>query len=320
MIMVITLHKMIHIEDIQAPELDIYARLHEAQLRHYYEPDGGIFIAESARIIARALEAGCQPISILVDERELAGAGEKEEIDFTCDNLQNREEILRILKKYEEIPVYTASEAVLRQITGIHLTKGILCAMRRPKLPAVQEICEGKTTPMQGVDGAEDTDTAKESGAAGIRRIAILEKVENPTNVGAIFRSAAALGVDAILLTQGCSDPYYRRAARVSMGTVFQVPWTYLDGAWPEEGMTQLHALGFKTAAMALDENAVPIDDPRVMGEEKLAIILGSENYGLEEKTVAACDYSVMIPMSHGVDSLNVAAASAVAFWQLCRK
>ncbi len=298
--------KIIHLQTFDAPELDVYARLGEAQLRHYYEPHGGLFVAESTKVITRALDAGCKPQSILVEEKELVkvygadGAGDAGSTNGTVEisekNLQSRDELVQIVERCGDIPIYTASREVLGQITGINLTKGIFCAMHRPVQPTMEEICS-----------RED-----------VRRIAILEEVVNPTNVGAIFRSAAALGVDAIFLTKACSDPYYRRAARVSMGSVFQIPWTYIDRKWPEEGMEVLKKFGFKTASMALEERSVPIDDEQVMSEEKLAILLGSESYGLSTETIKASDYTVLIPMAHGVDSLNVATAAAVAFWQLC--
>lgn len=267
----------IEIKDFDAPELDLYARLSEVQLLRYYEPKEGIFIAESPKVIGRALDAGCVPISMLAEPKQIEGEGKE------------------ILERCPEVPVYTAEFSVLTRLTGFPLTRGMLCAMHRPKLPAVEEIC------------------------AGARRIAVLENVVNPTNVGAIFRSAAALHMDAVLLTYGCSDPLYRRAARVSMGTVFQIPWTKFSKhqPWPDESLSLLKEMGFRTAAMALSEDSVSIDDPKLMEEEKLAIILGTEGDGLASQTIADCDYTVKIPMSHGVDSLNVAAASAVAFWQL---
>ena len=269
--------QIIEITDLSAPELDVYARLTEAQLLNRFEPAKGMFIAESPKVIHRALDGGCQPVSLLMDRKDIDGSARE------------------ILARCPEIPVYTADESVLCQLTGYHLTRGVLCAMRRPAKPSLEEIC------------------------AKANRIVILENVQNPTNVGAIFRSAAALGMDAVLLTPGCSDPLYRRSARVSMGTVFQIPWTF-TGAWPEEGMAQLKALGFKTAALALSDRSVSIDDPALMAEEKLALLLGSEGDGLTDQTIASCDYTVKIPMYHGVDSLNVAAASAVAFWQLRRR
>ena len=271
---------IIEITDFAAPELDIYARLTEVQLLNRHEPEKGIFIAESPKVIERALDAGCIPVSILVEKKHVEGQAKE------------------IIKRCGEIPVYTAEFDVLTQLTGFQLTRGMLCAMYRPKLPTVEEVC------------------------TNARRIAILENVVNPTNVGAIFRSAAALNMDAVLLTKACSNPLYRRAIRVSMGTVFQIPWTFLEqeGEWSKQGMELLHRLGFKTAAMALRDDSVCIDDAQLMSEEKLAIILGTEGDGLATDTIADCDYTVRIPMSHGVDSLNVAAASAVAFWQLGRK
>ena len=274
------MRNIIEINDIAAPELDVYARTSEVQLFRYYEPDPGIFIAESPKVIERALNAGYAPISFLVEHKDLEG------------------EAKYILDKYPEIPVYTAEYDVLVKMTGYALARGMLCAMRRRQMATIEEICRNTS------------------------RIAILENVVNPTNIGAIFRSAAALHMDAVLLTNGCSDPLYRRAARVSMGTVFQIPWTYFDKktAWPDDGMKIVKNLGFKTVAMALREDSYSIDDPELLAEEKLAVILGTEGDGLASQTIADCDYTVMIPMSHGVDSLNVAAASAVAFWELGRK
>lgn len=273
--------RIIPITDFMAPELDVYARLSENQLYHLYEPDAGIFIAESPNVIERALNAGYEPLSFLAETRELYGDAQ------------------RILMRCEHTPVYTAEFEILTRLTGFALTRGLLCAMRRKPLPTLEAVC------------------------AGARRIAVMERVMNPTNVGAIFRSAAALGMDAVLLTPGCSDPLYRRAARVSMGTVFQIPWTFLDekiSSWPEEGQKILRQLGFRTAAMALKQDSVSVDHPALMAEERLAIVLGTEGDGLSEKTIADCDYTVMIPMAHGVDSLNVAAASAVAFWELGKR
>ncbi|HBN56426.1 MAG TPA: rRNA methyltransferase [Lachnospiraceae bacterium] len=272
--------RVVRITDFSAPELDVYARLREVQLLNRHEPWKGIFIAESPRVIERALDAGCIPLSFLAEEKYLEKEAEE------------------LLKRCGDIPVYTAGMDVLAQITGYKLTRGMLCAMRRPLLKTVREVC------------------------ADARRIAVLENVVNPTNVGAIFRSAAALGMDAVLLTPDCSDPLYRRSVRVSMGTVFQIPWTYLEGegTWPEEGMALLKELGFRTAAMTLAEDSVSVDDPQLFSEEKLAVILGTEGDGLSADTVADCDYRVRIPMLHGVDSLNVAAASAVAFWELSGK
>jgi tRNA G18 (ribose-2'-O)-methylase SpoU len=271
---------IIEITDFTAPELDVFARLNEAQLLHYHEPEMGLFIAESPKVIMRALDDGYVPVSFLVEQKHIEG------------------EAREIIRRCAEVPVYTAQTEVLSQLTGFPLTRGALCVMKRRKLPSLQEIC------------------------AKAHRIAILENVVNPTNIGAIFRSAAALNIDAILLTPACSDPLYRRASRVSMGTVFQIPWTYLADKscqWPMPCLNQLKELGFKTAAMALSDKAVDIDDPQLMAEEKLAIVLGTEGDGLADSTIAQCDYTVCIPMSHGVDSLNVAAASAVAFWQLTR-
>jgi tRNA G18 (ribose-2'-O)-methylase SpoU len=272
---------IIEISDFSAPELDVYARLTEAQLLNRFEPAKGMFIAESPKVIERALNAGCQPVSLLMERKDIDGAA--------C----------QIIERCGDIPVYTADRDVLAQLTGFQLTRGVLCAMRRPPLGSVEQIL------------------------AQAKRIAVLESVQNPTNVGAIFRSAAALGMDAVLLTPGCSDPLYRRSARVSMGTVFQIPWTFIGDTiadWPEAGMQRLRSLGFKTAAMALSDDSVSIDDPRLAAEEKLAIILGSEGDGLTDTTIADCDYTVKIPMYHDVDSLNVAAASAVAFWELRAK
>ena len=291
---------IIKITDFTSHELDIYARLSENDLLCRHEPEKGIFIAESPNVIERALNAGCIPLSILIEENELKK---------TAHKILSRPEC-------ETIPVYTAPFEILSQLTGFQLTRGLLCAMKRPPLPTVEEVCKNA------------------------RRIAVLENVVNPTNVGAIFRSAAALNMDAILLTAGCSNPLYRRASRVSMGTVFQIPWTYIcpdipkkspenlkykmtnttPPSWPEDGMKQLQELGFKTAAMALTNDSISIDSPELQKEEKLAIILGTEGDGLAATTIADCDYTVKIPMSHGVDSLNVAAASAVAFWALGRK
>ena len=273
---------IIEITDFQAPELDVYARLSENQLLNRCEPEKGMFIAESPRVIERALDAGYRPVSCLVEKRHIEG--EAKEIIRRCGEIGN-------------VPVYTAEFDVLTQLTGFKLTRGMLCAMRRPPLPEVRQICEGS------------------------RRIAILENVVNPTNVGAIFRSAAALGIDAVLLTPDSSNPLYRRAVRVSMGTVFQIPWTFFEkDAWPEKGIRLLRELGFRTAAMALREDSVSIDNQKLLAEKKLAIILGTEGDGLASSTIADCDYTVRIPMSRGVDSLNVAAASAVAFWELGRK
>lgn len=265
--------RVIEITDFSAPELDIYARLTENQLVNRANPENAMFVAESPVVIERALDSGCVPVSFLMEKKHVDGKGKT------------------IIARCPDIPVYVAELEVLTKLTGFHLTRGMLCAMRRPKLPSVNEIC------------------------ADAARVAVLENVMNPTNIGAIFRSAAALGIDAVLLTHAGSDPLYRRAVRVSMGTVFQIPWTYL----PEESDWQdlLHGLGFKTAAMALRDDSYSIADERLKEIKKLAIVLGTEGDGLASSTIADCDYTVKIPMSHGVDSLNVAAASAVAFYQL---
>ncbi len=269
----------IEITDFSAGELDVYARLSETQLFHYHEPEPGIFIAESPKVIERALDAGCEPISILAA---------REQTDKDTRMVMERCE-------KRKVPVYTAERSLLSKLTGFPLTRGLLCAMNRPPRPSVSQVCQNA------------------------RRIVVLERVMNPTNVGAIFRSAAALNMDGIVLTPGCSDPLYRRAARVSMGTVFQIPWTYLDRnlSWPEEGMRCLKEMGFETAAMALKEDSIGLNDSRLRETRRLALVLGTEGDGLSEETIADCDYTIRIPMSHGVDSLNVAAASAVAFWQL---
>lgn len=269
---------VIEITDFSAPELDIFARLTEAQLRNKREPEKGLFIAESPKVIERALNAGYEPVSLLMERRHIDG--------------QARE----LAQRCPELPIYTGDSDLLANLTGYELTRGILCAMRRKLLPTVEELC------------------------AGARRVAVLEGIVDPTNVGAIFRSAAALNMDAVLVTPTCCDPLARRSVRVSMGTVFQIPWTRIGARadqWPQPGMDRLKSLGFKTAAMALSDNSVSIDDPRLLSEDRLAIILGTEGDGLSRRTIADCDYSVKIPMAHEVDSLNVAAASAVAFWQL---
>ena len=269
---------IIEITDFNDPALDVYARLTENQLLNREDPDNALFIAESPKVVERALNAGYQPVSVLVEDKHIEGQAKE------------------VIARCGEIPVYTAPFDVLTQLTGFKLTRGVLCAMKRPKLPTVEEVCKDA------------------------RRIAILENVMNPTNVGAIFRSAAALGMDAVLLTPACSNPLYRRAIRVSMGTVFQVPWTFLgseDDHWPQPGLDRLKAMGFRTAAMALSDDSISIRDPRLQDCQKLAIILGTEGDGRAQGTIADCDFTVRIPMTHGVDSLNVAAASAVAFWQL---
>ena len=269
---------IIEVTDFLAPELDIYARLTENQLFHCYEPEEGLFIAESPKVIERALDAGYMPVSFLLERKHVCG--------------QARE----ILARCEGVPIYVAELEILTRLTGFPLTRGALCAMRRRLPPEVKEIC------------------------AEACRVVVLENVMNPTNIGAIFRSAAALNMDAVLLTPGCCDPLYRRAIRVSMGTVFQIPLTYLSrktAEWPQPGIKFLRELGFKTVAMALNEEAVSIRDQRLAAEKQLAIVLGTEGEGLTDDTIADCDYTVRIPMAHGVDSLNVAAASAVTFWEL---
>ena len=272
--------KIIHINDFSDPALDVYVRLTGAQLRNKLEPERGIFIAESPTVIDVAINSGCRPISILTDERLLGG------------------DVDAIIRKCGDIPVYTASRDLLTRMTGFELTRGALCAMHRPTLPSVEELVRDA------------------------RRIAVLEAVADSTNIGALFRSAAALGIDAVLITPTCCDPLCRRAVRVSMGTIFQVPWTRIGQVpedWPSNGLHRLNALGFKTVAMALTDKSVSIDDEKLKNEEKLAIILGTEGDGLSKSTIASCDYTVRIPMKHNVDSLNVAAAGAVAFWELTK-
>ncbi len=268
------MNRIIEITDFFAPELDVYARLSEVQLLNREFPEKGLFIAESPKVIERALDAGYEPVSCLMEKRHIEGEGK------------------HILARLNDIPVFCAEFDILTQLTGFKLTRGMLCAMKRKPLPEVKELCENKS------------------------RIVVLDKVMNPTNVGAIIRSAAALGMDAVLLTPGCSDPLYRRAARVSMGTVFQIEWTFL----PDDSLDEIKNLGFKTVAMALKDNSVSIADPRLASEDKLAVIMGTEGDGLADHTISECDYTVKIPMYHGVDSLNVAAASAVAFYQLGNK
>lgn len=271
---------IIPVTDFSAPELDVYARLSENQLVNRADPEHGLFVAESPLVIQRALDAGCVPVSFLMEYRHIAGKG------------------AALLERCKGVPVYAAELEVLTQLTGFHLTRGMLCAMYRPKLPAAGAVC------------------------AGARRVAVLENVMNPTNIGAIFRSAAALGMDAVLLTHAGSDPLYRRAVRVSMGTVFQLPWAVIGdspGDWPGPGLVRLRALGFRTAALALTDDSLPLDDPALTGPDRLALILGTEGEGLSPATIAESDYTVKIPMAHGVDSLNVHAAGAVAFWQLGR-
>lgn len=272
---------VIEITDFSAPELDVYARLTERELYSQFHPKEGLFIAESPNVILRALDAGFQPLSLLMERKHVEG------------------QAAEVIARCGDVPVYVSTLDVLTRLTGFQLTRGVLCAMYRRPLPDAGALLQNA------------------------HRVIVLENVMNPTNVGAIFRSAAALGMDAVLLTPACSDPLYRRAVRVSMGTVFQVPWTYLGDAvadWPEKGMEILRGHGFKTAAMALCDDSVSIDDAALMAEDKLAVILGTEGDGLAQNTIAGCDYTVKIPMSHGVDSLNVAAASAVACWQLGRR
>ena len=269
---------VIEVTDWSLPDLEVFARLTEAQLRNRLEPEKGLFIAESPKVITCALDAGCEPVSLLMEKRHIHGQARG------------------IIERCGDIPVFTADGDLLAGLTGYRLTRGILCAMRRPRSPRVEDLC------------------------AEARRIAILENIVDATNIGAIFRSAAALHIDAVLTTPSCCDPLNRRAVRVSMGTVFQVPWTRIGNdpsAWPQPGIARLHRLGFQVAAMALKDKANSIEDPRLLAVEKLAIVLGTEGDGLAPRTIADCDYTVCIPMSHGVDSLNVAAASAVAFWQL---
>lgn len=280
---------VIEIKDFNAPELDIYTRCTEARLLNKDHPEEGMFIAESPKVIGRALDAGYEPLSVLVEKKQM----------------EENEETSQIMNRFDDtkVSIFTADFEVLTKLTGFKLTRGMLCAMRRKPLRKFQDLCDG------------------------INRIAILENVQNPTNVGAIFRSAAALNMGAIFLSPGCSDPLYRRASRVSMGTVFQIPWTFIRDSnemrckreviWPKQVIAELKKLGYKTAALALTDDSVSIDDSELMKEEKLAVILGNEGEGLENETIALCDYTVKIPMTHGVDSLNVAAASAVAFWQL---
>ena len=272
---------IIEITDFHAPELDPYARLTQNQLRNRLEPEKGIFIAESPKVIDRALDAGYKPVSLLMERKQITGPA------------------AGILSRCGDAPVYTADREMLAELTGFELTRGVLCAFHRPAPRPVEELCKNA------------------------RRVAVLEGIVDSTNVGAIFRSAAALNMDAVLINPSCCDPLCRRAVRVSMGTVFQVPWGQLGETpadWPEKGMDILHSLGFKTAAMALSDRSVSIDDEQLAKEPKLAIVLGTEGDGLAAGTIASCDYTVKIPMSHGVDSLTVAAASAVAFWQLGRQ
>lgn len=272
------LANIIKIDSFDSPELDVYVRLTGAQLRNKLEPEKGIFIAESPTVIEVALNSGCEPVSLLTEERLINGA------------------VSKIIERCPKLPIYTASREVLARLTGFELTRGALCAMKRPKLNTVEDLCRNA------------------------RRIAVFEAIADSTNIGALFRSAAALNIDAVLVTPTCCDPLCRRAVRVSMGTVFQVPWTKIGERhtdWPEKGIERLRSLGFKTAAMALTLDSVSISDERLTSEDRLAVILGTEGDGLSKSTIAKCDYTVRIPMAHGVDSLNVAAAGAIAFWQL---
>ena len=272
---------IIEITDLADPALDVYARLTEAQLRNRLRPEDGLFIAESPKVIGYALDAGYAPVSLLLERRHIAGKA------------------ATLLARVGEIPVYTAEPALLERLTGYPLTRGVLCAMRRRPLPGAEELCRDA------------------------RRVAVLEGIVDTTNIGAIFRSAAALGVDAVLLSPSCCDPLNRRAVRVSMGTVFQVPWTYLGDSpadWPEAGLKRLKALGFESVALALSDDSLDIDDPALASRPRLALVLGTEGDGLAPATIARCDFTARIPMAHGVDSLNVAAAGAVAFWELCRR
>ncbi|MCI7768131.1 MAG: RNA methyltransferase [Oscillospiraceae bacterium] len=269
---------IIHVSDLSEEGVSVFSRLTEAQLRNRLEPEKGIFIAESPKVIDLALNEGYEPVSLLMEPKHIEGQGKE------------------IIERCGDIPVYTAERSVLAQLAGFELTRGVLCAMRRPILPSPEEICKNA------------------------RRIAVLEDIMDSTNIGAIFRSAAALNIDAVLITPSCCDPLCRRAVRVSMGTILQVPWTRIGNIpadWTKNGTDKLRAMGFKTAAMALSDNSVSIDDPVLKSEERLAIVLGAEGDGLSKETIAKCDYTVKIPMSHGVDSLNVAAAGAVAFWEL---
>lgn len=268
------MNNIIEITDFLDTRLDVYARLTEVQLLNREFPEKGLFIAESPKVIERALDAGYEPVSCLMEKRHVESEGKQ------------------ILERINNVPVFCAESDILTQLTGFKLTRGMLCAMKRKPLPSIREICENKS------------------------RIVILDKVMNPTNVGAIIRSAAALGMDSVILSPGCSDPLYRRAARVSMGTVFQIEWTFAD----DDGLDKIKELGFKTVAMALKDNTLSLDDPQLTKERKLAVIMGTEGDGLSDKTIADCDFTVKIPMYHGVDSLNVAAASAVAFYQLGKK
>ena len=266
--------RIVEIKTIDAPELDVYTRLTEAQLKNRLNPEKGLFIVESPKVIGTALDAGLEPVSLLCERSHIEG------------------DARYVVERLGDIPIYTAEREVLASLTGYTLTRGVLCAMRRPKMQKTEDVLKGA------------------------RRVAVLENIVDSTNLGAIFRSAAALGIDAVVLTPSCSDPLIRRCVRVSMGTVFQVPWAYLK-EWPEKGLELLNSHGFKTVAMALSDNSVWIDDEKLKTCEKLAIVLGTEGDGLTHETIASCDFVAKIPMMHGVDSLNVAAAGALAFWEL---
>ncbi len=286
----------LHIQEVDSldlPELSVYTSTSEVQLLRFYEPEPGLFLSESPKVIERAMDAGFCPVSFLVESKYLTEY--EKDVASGEENHPHAQHIMKVLNRGGDVPIYAADIELLKELTGSHLSSGLICAMMRKKMPSMEEVVKDA------------------------RRIVLLEDVTNPTNVGAIFRSAAALNMDGVLLTYDCTDPLYRRAIRVSMGTVFQIPWTIFDRhlPYPDMAMEQLHELGFKTAAMVLKDDSVAIDDEKLGQEEKLAIVLGAEGDGLKENTIAECDYRVCIPMSHGVDSLNVAAAGAIAFWQL---
>ena len=338
--------RYVRVMDLDDEELRIFSKLRESQLLHINEPGPGLFIAESARVILRALDAGYAPVSVLMEEGLPDGEAAEVLARLAERAFVPDDQVPRLdasgravegsgtaaasgeLRAAKQIPVYAAPENVLTGITGYRLTRGMLCAMRRRPLCALDAFLQGWIHPEPEAplsQGEAETVGQCPDGNAfrGLRRIAVLEDVENPTNVGAIFRSAAALGMDGVLLSPGCSDPFYRRAVRVSMGTVFQIPWTFFPGnagSWPEDGIRALRAAGFVTVAMALTDRSVGIDHPDLRRADKLAVVLGTEGEGLREETIANCDYTVRIPKQHGVDSLNVAAASAVAFWELRRR
>ncbi len=284
------------IDTLDLPELKPYTASSEVELLRWNEPEPGIFLAESPKVIDRALDAGYQPLSFLAEDKFLYEY--KKDVDSGQPDHVHAQHIMRVLNRCPDVPVYAASVSLLEQLTGSHLSSGLVSAMSRRRQPSLEDVC------------------------ADASRIVLLENITNPTNAGAIFRSAAALNMDAVLLTRDCTDPLYRRSIRVSMGTVFQIPWAMFPKflSYPDDAMNRLHALGFKTAAMVLRDDSTALDDPKLTSEKKLAVVLGAEGDGLKEDTIAACDYRVCIPMSHGVDSLNVAAAGAVAFWQLGRR